>query len=130
VVFAESGRLQHIEERLGAVAARPGLTLVVAPLDGTVNPPARDGSPYAASIVFDPDRARRRRWPAVGPDSWSRVVDADLASLAARARAHPPDGFDGYLDQPFHVAAPVTGVPGEHVGPAELRAAVAALVGV
>jgi RNA polymerase sigma factor (sigma-70 family) len=127
VVFAETGRLHHIEERLGVLAARPGLTLVVAPLDGSVAPPARAGSPYRASIVFDTDRARRRRWPAVGPDSWSHVADPELVALAARARARAPEAFDRYLDQPFHVAAPVTGVPGEFVGPAGLRAGVAAL---
>ena len=73
VVFGETGRLHTIDERLATLAARNGVTLVVAPLDGSVGPPRPNGSPYLASIEFDVERARRRRWPAVGSASWSTI---------------------------------------------------------
>lgn len=128
-VFCETGRMQHVEERLPSLASRDGVTFVVAPLDGSVSPPRREGSPYLASIVFDVERARRGRWPAVGSASWSKVADEEIASLAARARAAMSDELDAYLAQPFFVAEPVTGERGETVAPAALRAEVAALLG-
>jgi RNA polymerase sigma-70 factor, ECF subfamily len=126
VVFAETGRLHVVEERLLALSARPAPTLVIAPLDGSVTPPTPAGSPYLASIVFDTDRARRRHWPAISPSSWSRVADPDVAALADRARARPTDALDDYLDQPFFVTEHVTGRSGEWVEHDELVAGVAA----
>jgi RNA polymerase sigma-70 factor (ECF subfamily) len=128
VVFAETGRLHAVDERLATLSARPAVTLVVAPLDGSVAAPRRAGSPYAASIVFDPERARRQQWPAVGSASWSRAGSEDDRARAERARSHESPALHEYLCQPFHVAEPVTGRPGETVGPAELRRSVAALL--
>jgi hypothetical protein len=128
VVFAESGRLRFVDERLGALAARDGITLVVAPLDGSVEPPRRNGTPYVASVEFDLDRALRQRWPAIGPSSWSKVGDPEVVELAARARASMTDALDAYLSQPFYVAEPATGVPGESVPLEVLRERVAALL--
>jgi RNA polymerase sigma factor (sigma-70 family) len=128
VVFAETGHQQAIDERLGRLAGRDGVTLVVAPLDGSVEPPAPRGSPYQASIVFDVERARRGRWPAVGADSWSKVADPELAALADLARHRVSDELDAYLAQPFVVAEPMTGRPGEVVPVDELRRRVAELV--
>jgi RNA polymerase sigma-70 factor (ECF subfamily) len=128
VVFAETGRLQTIDERLPALAARDGLTIVVAPLDGSVDPPRSTGSPYLASIVFDVERARRGRWPAVGAASWSKVAEPAMAELADRARAHMTDALEDYLAQPFFVAEAFTGRTGEAVPPGELAARVLALL--
>jgi hypothetical protein len=128
VVFAETGRLHAVDERLGELARREGVALVVAPLDGTVSAPRRDGSPYLASIVFDAERAKRQRWPAIGSDSWSKVGDAETQTLAARARVEMSEALDEYLCQPFFVAEHVTGQPGESVPVEELRARVAALL--
>lgn len=128
VVFAETGRLSAVEERLPALAERGALTLVVAPLDGSVSPPPRTGTPYLASITFDVERARRGRWPAVSPESWSKVADPEIAELADLARANMTDELDAYLAQPFFVAEPVMGSPGETVTPEDLRAAVRQLV--
>jgi RNA polymerase sigma factor (sigma-70 family) len=128
VVFAETGRLHAVDERLGDLARRDGVTLVVAPLDGTVSAPRRDGSPYLASIVFDAERAKRQRWPAIGSDSWSKAGDAETQTLAARARAEMSEELDEYLCQPFFVAEHVTGQMGESVSVEELRAHVAALL--
>ncbi len=121
VVFGETGRLHTIEERLAALAARNGVTLIVGPLDGSVGPPRRHGSPYLASIEFDAERARRGRWPAVGSSSWSRSSDVATAALAERARAGMTDALDDYLAQPFFVAEHVTGRPGELVTGDELH---------
>lgn len=115
VVFAESGRLHAIDERLATLTARNGVTLVVAPLDGSVGPPPMMGSPYLASIVFDVERARRRRWPAVGSASWSKASDPVTAALAQRARTGMTDVLDQYLSQPFYIAEHITNRPGEHV---------------
>jgi RNA polymerase sigma-70 factor (ECF subfamily) len=128
VVFAESGHLHAIDERLLALSARSGVTLVVAPLDGSVAPPRPAGSPYLASIVFDVDRARRHRWPAVGPESWSKVAPPDLAALAVSARESMDDDLDRYLCQPFYVAEPFTGTPGETVPLDELRGRISELL--
>ena len=128
VVFAETGRLSAVEERLPALAERNGVTLVVAPLDGSVVPPSQTGSPYLASVVFDVERALAGRWPAVGADSWSKVADAEGADLAARARDGMTDELDAYLAQPFFVAEPVMGVSGESVPLDELRSAVERLL--
>jgi len=128
VVFAETGRLHTIDERLAALAARDGLTLVVAPLDGSVDPPRPAGSPYLASIVFDVDRAKRSRWPAVGAASWSKVGEAAVVALAERARAYMTDALDEYLAQPFFVAEPFNGRAGELVSPEELLTGVRELV--
>ena len=128
VVFAETGRLHMIDERLAVLAARDGLTLVVAPLDGSVDPPRPTGSPYLASIVFDVDRARRGQWPAVGAASWSKVGEPAVAALAEAARAHVTDALDEYLAQPFFVAEPFNGRAGEVVAPDELLTSVRALV--
>ena len=128
VVFAETGRLSAVEERLPALAERDALTLVVAPLDGSVAPPPRAGTPYLASITFDVERARRGRWPAVSSESWSKVAEPEIAELAELARANPTDELDAYLAQPFFVAEPVMGSPGETVTPDELRARVRELV--
>jgi hypothetical protein len=133
VVFAETGRMRAIDERLAALAARNAVTLVVAPLDGSVRPPDRDGTPYAASIVFDVERATRGQWPAVGADSWSKVAGPELAALADRARAAIAGGalqglLHEYLCQPFFVAEPVMGRPGESVTLDGLQAEVARLV--
>jgi hypothetical protein len=128
VVFAETGRLQLIDERVPALARRDGLTLVVAPLDGTALPPPPTGTPYLASIVFDVDRARRQRWPAIGSASWSRVGDAANADLARRARDGMTDALDEYLAQLFYVAEPVTGRAGESVEGDILRAQVEGLL--
>jgi hypothetical protein len=128
VVFGETGRLHTIDERLAALAARNGVTLIVGPLDGSVGPPRRNGSPYLASIEFDAERARRRRWPAVGSTSWSRSGDVASAALAERARTGMTDALDEYLAQPFFVAEHVTGRPGELVTPDELHDRVSELV--
>jgi hypothetical protein len=128
VVFAETGRLQVIDQRLPELARRDGLTLVVAPLDGTALPPPPSGTPYLASIVFDVDRARRQRWPAIGSASWSRAGDAAMADLSRRARDGMTDALDEYLAQPFYVAEPVTGRPGESVAGDVLRARVEELL--
>jgi RNA polymerase sigma-70 factor (ECF subfamily) len=129
VVFEETGHVQAVEERLAALAARPAVTLIVAPLDGSVPAPAERGSPYLASIVFDIGRAKAGRWPAVGAGSWSVVADPVTAALATRARAEMNDDLDAYLVQPFFVAEPVMGRPGESVDPDELRAGVSACLG-
>jgi hypothetical protein len=128
VVFTETGRVHTLEERLPALAARRGLTLVVAPLDGSVPAPRPAGSPYVASIEFDVDRARRGRWPAVSATSWSKAADADTAALAELARAAKSDQLDEYLAQPFFVAEHVTGQPGESVSPATVRTRVEQLL--
>ncbi len=91
VVFAETGRLQSVDERLAALAARDGVTLIVAPLDGSATPPRRDSSPYLASIVFDAERAKRQRWPAVSSASWSKVGSPEMTALAERARTETTD---------------------------------------
>lgn len=128
VVFAETGRLTAVEERLPALAERAARTLVVAPLDGSVAPPAPAGSPYLASIVFDVERALRQRWPAVGSESWSKVADAEGAALADRARTGMSDELDAYLAQPFFIAEPVLAAPGTSVLVDELRSAVEGLL--
>jgi RNA polymerase sigma-70 factor (ECF subfamily) len=128
VVFAETGHLHAVDERLGELALRDGVTLVVAPLDGTVAPPGPAGSPYQASIVFDVERARRGRWPAIGAASWSKASTPAVAALADRARAGMTEALDGYLAQPFFVAEPVTGRPGEVVAATDLYEHVAALI--
>lgn len=125
VVFAETGRTSAVEERLPALAARPALTLVVSPLDGSVPQPLPVGSPYLASITFDIERAKRGRWPAISSASWSKVADVDIAD---RARAGMTDALDDYLSQPFFIAEPVMGKPGESVSIDELRSAVDRLV--
>jgi hypothetical protein len=123
VLFAETGRETAVDERLPALAARGALTLVVAPLDGSAEPPAPKGSPYLASIAFDIERARAGRWPAISSASWSKVADDDIAALADRARRSPSDALDDYLCQPFYVAEPFL-APGEHVPVRDLRAEV------
>lgn len=128
VVFTETGHKHVIDERLGRLAARDGVTLVVAPLDGSAEPPQQRGSPYQASIVFDRERARKGRWPAIGADSWSKVADPNLAELAERARACRGDALEDYLCQPFFVAEPMTGRPGEAVPVDELRRRIAELL--
>lgn len=128
VVFAETGRLTAVEVRLPALAERAARTLVVAPLDGSVAPPAPAGSPYLASIVFDVERALRQRWPAVGSESWSKVADAEGAALADRARTGMSDELDAYLAQPFFIAEPVLAAPGTSVLVDELRSAVEGLL--
>jgi hypothetical protein len=128
VVFEESGRSSEVETRLGALAGRDGTTIVVGPLDGSIPAPPPAGSPYLASVSFDVERARRGRWPAVGPESWSKVHDGEGAALAAGARAALTDALDAYLAQPFFTAEPFTGVPGASVPVEELRAGVQALV--
>jgi hypothetical protein len=125
VVFAETGRLSAVEERLPTLATRDAVTLVVAPLDGSAAPPRPTGSPYLASIVFDLDRARAGRWPAVGRESWSKVATTDLAD---RARAAHSDELDAYLAQPFFTAEPIIGAPGLSVPLDELHAEVEALL--
>jgi RNA polymerase sigma factor (sigma-70 family) len=129
VVFAETGRLQAVDERLAALSARDGVTLIVAPLDGSAVPPRREGSPYLASIVFDIERAKRQRWPAVSSASWSKVGDPGLSALADRARVEMTDALDEYLAQPFFVAEHVTGQPGESVPLTLLHERVTALLG-
>jgi hypothetical protein len=121
VVFAETGHLLDVDERLLALASRSAVTLVVAPLDGSVRPPTKAESPYLASITFDIERARRQRWPAVGAESWSKVATPEMAELAERAKREMNDGVDAYLAQPFFVAEPVTGGPGETVPVEALR---------
>ena len=131
VVFAETGHLLAVDQRLLALSSRNGPTLIVAPLDGSVPPPSKEGSPYLASIVFDVERARHRRWPAVGSESWSKVATAETAEtaeLADRARRSMTDELDAYLAQPFLVAEPFTGTPGETVSLEELRARVSELL--
>lgn len=128
VVFEETGRLTAVEERLPALAERAARTLVVAPLDGSVSPPAPTGSPYLASIVFDVERARRQRWPAISSESWSKVADPDGAALAEQARAGMTDELDAYLAQPFFIAEPVLAAPGTSVRVEELRANVRELL--
>jgi RNA polymerase sigma factor (sigma-70 family) len=122
VVFAETGHMQAVEERLVAFAHRSAVTLIVAPLDGSMPRPQLAGSPYLASITFDVERARRHRWPAISSESWSKVAAARTAEIAARARRSTSDELDAYLSQPFYVAEPVTGRPGETVPVDELRA--------
>jgi RNA polymerase sigma-70 factor (ECF subfamily) len=128
VVFAETGQMQAVEERLLALSSRGAVTLIVAPLDGSMPRPRLEGSPYLASITFDVVRARRHRWPAIGAESWSKVVPADTAELADRARRAMTDELDAYLSQPFYVAEPITGMPGETVPVDELRARVTELL--
>jgi len=128
VVFAETGHLLTVEERLLALSARRNLTLVVAPLDGSTPPPVEAGSPYLASITFDIERARRNRWPAVSAESWSKVAPAETAELSSLARRSMTDEIDAYLSQPFHVAEPVTGVPGETVSLETLRSRIRQLL--
>lgn len=125
VVFEETGRIHAVEERLAGLSTRGAVTLIVAPLDGSVDPPRPEGSPYLASIVFDLERALRQRWPAVGAASWSKVADPDLAALAQRARLEMTDGLDALLAQPFFVAEPMTGRAGEATTIGELRDLVA-----
>jgi RNA polymerase sigma factor (sigma-70 family) len=126
VVFAETGRLSAVEERLPALAARDAVTLVVAPLDGSVPPPNLAGSPYVASIEFDVERARAGRWPAISERSWSKVGDTDLAR---RARAGRTDALDDYLTQAFYVAEPlISRGPGVSVTLDELHATVEAML--
>jgi RNA polymerase sigma factor (sigma-70 family) len=126
VVFAETGRLSAVEERLPALAARDAVTLIVAPLDGSVSPPTPAGSPYLASIEFDVERARAGRWPAISERSWSKVGDTDLAR---RARSGRTEALDDYLTQPFFVAEPLINLGrGVFVALDELHAEVEALL--
>ncbi len=124
VVFAESGRLHLVEERLPSLAASGGLTVVIAPLDGSMPPPEPVGSPYLASIRFDVERARKGQWPAISSESWSKVGDQSVADLA---RAAKNDALEEYLCQPFFVAEPFL-EPGESVPIDELMAEVRALI--
>jgi RNA polymerase sigma factor (sigma-70 family) len=128
VVFTESGHQQSIEERLLALSHRAAVTLVVGPFDGSALPPKPHGSPYRASIVFDAERARRHRWPAVGSASWSKAADPAMHALAERARRDMSDELDAYLAQRFFVAEHVTGRPGETVTVDEMRGRVSALM--
>jgi len=128
VVFAESGRLVAADERLAALAARDGVTLVVGPLDGSLEPPRPNGSPYLASIVFDADRMKKQRFPTVSSASWSKAGDPEMSALAQRARVGMTDELDEYLSQAFYVAHHVTGQPGESVPVSELRQQVAGLL--
>jgi hypothetical protein len=121
VVFNETGHLHTVEERLLALSQRSAMTLVVAPLDGSVSPPRPEGSPYHASIVFDLERARSQRWPAVSAQSWSKAGEPEMQRLAEHARAHPSDELEDYLSQSFFVAEHLTGRPGELVTAGELR---------
>jgi F0F1-type ATP synthase beta subunit len=117
-----------IDERLSALANRNGVTIVVAPLDGSAPAPEAKGSPYVASIVFDTERARRQRWPAVSANSWSKVADDATRALATRARQDLNDELDAYLSQSFFVAEPFSGRPGETVEIEELHARVSDLL--
>jgi len=128
VVFAETGHMQAVEERLLALSSRSAVTLVVAPLDGSTPPPKIADSPYLASITFDVERAHRQRWPAIGAASWSKVVPAETAVLADRARRSMADELDAYLSQPFYVAESFTGRPGETVAVEALHARVKELL--
>ncbi len=125
VVFTETGHLLSIDQRLMDLAARPGTTIVVAPLQATTEPPQHGTRPFLASIAFDATRAARGRWPAISSESWSVVATPQMASLAEQARRSITDELDNYLSQPFHVAEHILGVPGETVLPAELHAEVA-----
>jgi hypothetical protein len=128
VVFAETGHMQAVEERLVALSSRSAITLIVAPLDGSTSVPKMAGSPYLASIASDVERARRHRWPAVASESWSKVASAETAELADRARQSMTDELDAYLSQPFYVAEPVSGMPGETVSVDDLRTRVGELL--
>jgi RNA polymerase sigma-70 factor (ECF subfamily) len=128
VVFADTGKVQHVEARLADLAVRPAITVVVAPLVGDDEPPEPDGSPYLAAIRFDPERARRHRWPAVATTSWSKVADPEIARFARIVSGGLTDAVDEYLAQPFFVAEPMTGVSGEHTSSASLRASLARML--
>jgi RNA polymerase sigma factor (sigma-70 family) len=128
VIFAETGHMQAVERLLVALASRRAVTLIVAPLDGSMPRPRMEGSPYLASITFDVVRARRHRWPAIGAESWSKVVPARTAEIADRARRSMTDKLDAYLSQLFYVAEPVTGMAGETVPVDELLARVTELL--
>ncbi len=130
VVFTEAGHLHVVDEQMIALASRPGLTIVVGPLEDPPPPPSRPpgGGPYLAAIEFDEQRAARGRWPAISSRSWSTVASPDMAELADRARAHGTDALDRYLSQPFHVTSHITAMAGESTDIDELRARVAELV--
>jgi RNA polymerase sigma-70 factor (ECF subfamily) len=120
VVFEAEGRVADVERRLPELATRNATTIVVAPFDH--QPPSPVGSPYAASVAFDCDRAGRGQWPAVGAaGSWSRVADAAIGSFAARARAliaaggSRADALQSWLSQPFLCAEPFSANPGSVV---------------
>lgn len=129
VVFAETGRVHAVEERLPVLARRAGVTVVVAPLDGSATAPLPGGSPYLASVEFDVERARRRQWPAISPASWSKVAHPEIAPLAERARATTSDALEQYLAQRFLTTEPITCPPGESVALEDLRRDVARLLG-
>ena len=125
----ETGHLLATDQRLMELAKRPGTTIVVAPLEATSQPPPHGARPFLASIVFDPQRAARGRWPAISSESWSLVAEPEMAALAEQARFAMTDELDQYLSQPFHVAELVLGIPGETVEPDELHAEVARRIG-
>ena len=72
------------------------------------------------------------RLPAVDlSESSSRLADSDPKSVAAAIKSAVAAGNSAlidYLSQPFFVAEPWTGKPGETTEPDELRAQVAALI--
>lgn len=128
IVFTETGHLHLLDERLAILAARPGVTIVVAPMIDPPPAPAPGTGPYRAAITFDEQRAARRCYPAISSNSWSTVAPHALAELAAAAREHPTDALNEYLTQSFEVAEHVTAEPGDTTSLHELHAQVAAIV--
>lgn len=109
------------------------LTFIVSPWELAV--PAVLKPPFDALIAFDPSLAKQRLYPALDPaQSCSRLADhaAELVAHAAR-RLLLEDSerarlLRAYLTQPFVVAAPHVGRPGEHVARLDMLADVAALL--
>jgi ankyrin repeat protein len=137
VFFEQPGLRAGVEALLPALRARATITtFVVSPWQDNDDARATLAPPYDALLAFDPALARAFLFPALDRErSRSRPIAALLGGeLAERARGllrrddERARCLQAYLTQPFFVAEPNSGRPGESVTRAELLADVAALL--
>jgi len=134
VFFEQTGLRAGVEALLPALKARPNITaFVVSPWNAGE---AVLAPPFDTLLAFDPALARALRFPALDPFRSCSRPTPGLAGgdVAERARAalqrddHRARCLRAYLTQPFFVAEPNSGRPGERVARPDMLADVAALM--
>lgn len=136
VFFEQPGVRAGVEALLPALRARPSITTFIVGPWQDVGEHTTLAPPYDALLAFDPALARARLFPALDPwKSRSRTIPelaggeiADAARALLRRDEPRAHCLRAYLTQPFFVAEPNSGRPGENVARADMLADVAALL--
>jgi RNA polymerase sigma factor (sigma-70 family) len=135
VFFEVPGQRAGVEALVPALRARPHFTtFFVDPWLSPETPVLKP--PFDTVLTFDPELARAIRFPAIDTTrSRSRPVAglsggelADAARALLRAGGERAEALRAYLTQPFVVAEPHSGRPGERVPRSHMLADVSAIL--